>query len=89
MLDPATRALAITGPPAGIVGVGGYRFGERTLDALVAEAEPGSSIAVRPDTLAGQRLAGSASDLARVREELAQRGVNPLIVAAFEPDRAA
>lgn len=89
VLDPATRALAITGPPAGIVGVGGYRFGERMLDELVAEAEPGSSIAVHPDTLAGQRLAGSASDLARVRQELAQRGVNPLIVAAFEPDRAA
>jgi hypothetical protein len=88
-LDPATRTLAISGPPAGIVGVGGYRFAERMLDELAAEAAPSGRIEVRPDALAGRRLAGSARDAERVREELSQRGVNPLIVAAFGSDRAA
>jgi hypothetical protein len=78
-VDPATRALTITGPPAGIVGIGGYRFAE---PALVG-------IAAQPDGLVGHRLSGTATDAERVREELAQRGANPLIVAAFGPDRAA
>jgi hypothetical protein len=88
-VDPATRMLTISGPPAGIVGVGGYRFAERALDALAAEVEPGGRITPQPDPLAGQRLAGSAPDAARMREGLAARGVNPLIVAAFATDRLA
>ncbi len=84
-VDPATRTLTISGPPAGIIGVGGYRFAER---ALAAEVAPEGRIMAQPDALAGQRLAGSAPDAARMREELAGRGVNPLIAAAFVPDRA-
>jgi AMP-binding enzyme len=88
-LDPATRTLAISGPPAGIVGVGGYRFAARALADLAAETEPGSRISASPDDLAGQRLAGTAREAERVRDELTQRGVNPLIAAAFEGNRAA
>jgi len=89
VIDPATRTLTISGPPAGIVGVGGYRFAEQALGALAAEIEPEGRIAAQPDALAGQRLAGSAPDAARMREALAARGVNPLIVAAFALDHPA
>jgi AMP-binding enzyme len=82
-VDPATRALTLHGPPAGTVAVGGYRFGARALAHMTAAAEPGASIAVRPDGLTGLRLAGIAADRERVREELAQHGVNPLVTAAF------
>jgi len=88
-VDPATQTLAISGPPAGIVGVGGYRFAERALAEIATGAEPGSRIAAEPDALAGHRLAANAREVERVREELMQHGVNPLIVAAFAGDRAA
>jgi hypothetical protein len=87
--DAATRALTMSGPPAGIVGVGGYRFAARALGALAAEVAPDGRITPQPDVLAGARLAGSAPDAARMREALAARGVNPLIVAAFAPARPA
>jgi hypothetical protein len=89
VVDPDTRTLTISGPPAGIVGVGGYRFAEQALGALAAEVGPDGRITPQPDALAGQRLAGSAPDAARMREALAGRGVNPLIVAAFAADQAA
>lgn len=85
VIDPTTRALAIGGPPAGIVGVGGYRFGQQALADLAAGAEPGSRIVAQADGFSGQRLIGIASTGARVRAEFARRGVNPLIVGAFAP----
>jgi len=85
VVDPTTRALAIGGPPVGIVGVGGYRFAQQALADLTAAAEPGSRIVAQADGVAGQRLVGIASDGARVRAEFVQRGVNPLIVGAFAP----
>ena len=65
-------AMIVSGPPAGVVSVGGYRFVTRKLQTLVG-----------PDALAGHRLAGSAADRKRVREMLAKKGVNPLLVGAF------
>ncbi len=85
VVDPATRALAIGGPPVGIVGIGGYRVAQQALADLAAAAEPGSRIVAQADGVAGQRLVGIASDGAHVRSEFTQRGVNPLIVAAFAP----
>ncbi|HEY4919383.1 MAG TPA: class I adenylate-forming enzyme family protein [Xanthobacteraceae bacterium] len=84
-VDPVSRALTINDAPAGIVGVGGYRFGAEALAEIAAGAEPGSRISIQPDALAGKRLAGTAADPARVQGELAQRGVNPLVVTAFGP----
>jgi hypothetical protein len=66
-----------------MVGVGGYRFGLRTLTDMATQAEPGSAVAVLPDALGGRRLAGTAADRDRVRDALATRGVNPLIIGAF------
>ena len=80
--DPTREALVVTGPPAGIVGIGGYRFPRRTLEDLVAAVDNGT-LAVLPDALAGQRLAGSASDPAAVRAALAKVGATPLLIEAF------
>jgi hypothetical protein len=86
-VDPISRLLTISGPPPGMVGVGGYRFGLRSLTDIAAQAEPGSTVAALPDALGGRRLAGTAADRDRVREALATRGVNPLVVAAFASSR--
>jgi hypothetical protein len=82
-VDPTSNLVTISGPPAGLVGVGGYRFGLRTLTDMATQAEPGSAVAVLPDALGGRRLAGTAADRDRVRDALASRGVNPLIIGAF------
>jgi hypothetical protein len=89
VVDPATRALAIGGPPVGLVGIGGYRFAQQALADIAAAAEPGSRIVAQADGLSGQHLVGIAGNDARVREELGARGLNPLIAAAFHSDRAA
>ena len=80
---------SVTGPPPGIVSVGGYRFALRDLQDLAAQIEPGSTLAALPDTLAGHRLAGNAGNREAVRDALDRRGVNPLILGAFRDRRAA
>jgi AMP-binding enzyme len=86
-LDRATATLALDGPPAGIVSVGGYRFVLEELQALVADAGDGGTLAALPDGLTGHRLAAVASDRSGIRQTLAAQGVNPLIVAAFRERR--
>jgi hypothetical protein len=78
----------VSAPPAGVTNVGGHRFVTRNLHEIVRQVE-GASLAVLPDALSGQRLAGSAADHAKVREALARLGVNPLLVAAFRDRRSA
>jgi len=86
-LDRASNTLIVSGPPAGLINVGGYRFAWRELQDLMTELGQGGSLAALPDRLAGHRLAGVAADRERVREALAARGVNPLLVAAFRDRR--
>lgn len=85
-------ALVVTGPPAGLVSVGGYRFGMRDLQDLVAGADRAGTLAALPDTLTGHRLAGHSADRDAIRHALAATGANPLIVGAFrdrlQPDAA-
>jgi len=71
--------------PAGITTVGGYRFGQREVDAVVAGADPAAVIVALPDAHLGQRFAGSAQDGAALAAKLQARGVNSLIAAAFRP----
>lgn len=80
--------LTIDAPPAGTVSVGGYRFVLRELQDYIARIAEGSTLAALPDTLAGQRLAGVASDRGAIREALAAQGVNPLVVASFRDRRS-
>ena len=79
----------VTGPPAGIVSVGGYRFGSATSRRWWRTPIGDATIAALPDALLGHRLAGSAPDRAATcARHLQARGVNPLIADAFR-DRAA
>jgi hypothetical protein len=76
--------MIVSGPPAGLVSVGGYRFVLDELDDLVTGPEHGDGVlAVLPDPLVGQRLAGAAVNRDLARQSLARRGVNPLLVGAF------
>jgi hypothetical protein len=80
-------ALIVTGPPAGVAAMGGYRFAMAPLQETVAQVEPGAVLAAFPDALAGQRLAGIAVRRDDVRDALTERGFNPLIVNAFRGRR--
>jgi hypothetical protein len=78
----------VTGPPPGLVSLGGYRFALRDLQDMAAQIEPGSTLAALPDTLTGHRLAGNAADRDALRAALERRGTNPLILGAFRERRA-
>ncbi len=87
-LDRSTQSLAITAPPAGLVAVGGYPFGQSAIEARIAKADTAATIVALPDTDLGQRLAGTTADRNRLQAELRSAGVNPLISGAFRPRRA-
>ena len=81
--DAETDGLVVTGPPAGLVSVGGYRFCMREVREVVAQADKEASVAAFPDAFAGHRLAGHGKDRAAMRQALTEIGLNPLIVRAF------
>jgi len=81
--------LAVTSPPAGITAVGGYRFVQDALDALIAEADPAATLMAVPNGLLGQRLAGRSVDPQTLTAALQGRGINPLITGAFSGRRRA
>jgi non-ribosomal peptide synthetase component E (peptide arylation enzyme) len=82
--QPDTAAMVVTGPPPGMIGVGGYRFVLAELQDLVSRAaDQHASVAVLPDALAGHRLSGTADRPEIVQASLAKLGMNPLVVAAF------
>jgi hypothetical protein len=85
-VDPA-GALTVTGPPFGIASVGGYRLRLRDLQESAVRLEPGAALQALPDPLLGQRLAGSAPDPRALVAKLAGLGLNPLVAAAFGPER--
>lgn len=88
-VDKETRAMVVTAPPAGLVGIGGTRLAlaaaERTLEAIDRTA----FLLALPDVLMGQRLFGHAADGAAVRAALAERGAGALVVGAFRDRPAA
>jgi hypothetical protein len=82
--QPDVPAMVVTGPPPGMVGVGGYRFVVNDLQDLVNRAaSQDASVAVLPDALAGHRLSGIADEPEAVQASLARLGINPLVVGAF------
>ncbi len=83
------NGLLVTGPPAGLAGIGGYRFHPPTLEAALAAYDPDATLLVVPDALLGQRLAGSAPDQLKTAAALQESGHNPLLAGAFRPRRAA
>ena len=80
---PGAGGLVVTGPPAGLASVGGYRFAVARLQEAVSRLDPAAKIAAFPDALTGQRLAGIAVGREQLQEALVQLGHNPLIVNAF------
>jgi hypothetical protein len=79
---PNSDTMVVTGPPPGIVSVGGARFVVSELQELVGETGDGT-LAVLPDALCGHRLAGNAADRAAVHAALERIGASPLLVGAF------
>jgi hypothetical protein len=80
-LDP--DSLVVSGPPPGLVSFGGYRFAVRELTGIINGLDRSGTLAVRPDTLAGHRLAGMATNQEAIRMALRGIGANPLLVEAF------
>lgn len=73
--------LTVTGPPAGVTAVGGYRFA--ALDAMLADIDATAAVMAVPDALLGQRLAGRGAHPQAIVAALQARGANPLITGAF------
>ncbi len=84
---PGSGAIVITGPPADIVAVGGYRFVVAKLQEAVSRIDPSAMIAAFPDALTGQRIAGAAVARDEIQQALAALGLSPLVVNAFQPRR--
>ena len=86
--DADTKALVVTGPPAGTVRVGGYRFPLQHLRTLVGGIDAGAKLGALPHAVIGQRLFGTAADRGAMQAALCAAGANPLIVAAFANEAA-
>lgn len=84
--DRTNSTIKLTGPPSGIVSVGGYRFRLDDLSAL-ASSLGDVTLTALPDALSGHRLAGIAADRTAVLQELDALGHNPLIAGAFQTRR--
>ncbi len=82
-IDSVSKGIVVTGLPAGIVGVGGYRFPLRDLQEIVGGIDGAAMLAALPDPIVGQRLIGNAADRDTIQAALDIVGVNPLVVAAF------
>jgi hypothetical protein len=80
-------ALTVTGAPAGLTVVGGYRFAQTATDTLIAAADPAATLMAVPDALLGQRLAGRSPDPQALAATLQARGANALIADAFHGRR--
>ena len=81
---PSAGGLVVTGPPAGLASIGGYRFAVASLQDVVSRIDPAAKIAAFPDGLTGQRLAGFAMRREELQGALDELGHNPLVVNAFQ-----
>jgi acyl-CoA synthetase (AMP-forming)/AMP-acid ligase II len=77
------QAMTVSGPPPGLVTFGGYRFAIGELAHIISGLDASGTLAVRPDPLAGHRLAGTATNREAIRMALRGIGANPLLVEAF------
>jgi hypothetical protein len=82
-VDAATKTVAVTDAPPGIVSVGGYRLPLRRLLQTIGRIDHQATLEALPDALIGQRLVGNAGDPAAMQAALNAVGINPLVVAAF------
>jgi hypothetical protein len=82
-VDALSKAFVVSGPPAGIVSVGGYRFPLCGLLETIGRIDAGATLAALADPVMGHRLVGTAADPQAMQVALKAFGVNPLVVAAF------
>lgn len=82
-LDRNTNMIEITSPPGGIFAVGGYRFLAKDLEEWSKRLGSDTMLTALPDQLNGYKLAGRSQNTGRVREALAELGLNPLMIDAF------
>src|SRR5262249_18400062 len=87
-IERGSRALTITGPPAGLINVGGYGFLQHALPGLVEQTGKDTLITALPDPYLSHRLAGRAIDRDAVQRMLAAEGANALVVNAFRNRRS-
>jgi hypothetical protein len=83
-IDRMTGIATVTGPPRGVISVGGCRFVLSALEDAVRRANDGAFITALPDALAGHRLAGISSGSDELGAALTRLGVNPLVADAFQ-----
>jgi AMP-binding enzyme len=69
-VDSVTKAIVVTGPPAGIVSVGGYRFPLHDLQEIVRRVDSGATVAARPIRLLGKGLLATPPIARRCRRPL-------------------
>ena len=81
--DPATGTVHLTAPPAGLIGVGGYRFRAGELEDWSHRLPQGGLLTALPDRMTGHRLAGRTVNTAAARGILSELGLNPLVGEAF------
>ena len=82
-IDPVRQSLVVTGPPPGLITVGGYRFPLRQLLETIARIDVDATLAAVPDALLGHRFVGTATDCSAMQLALNSFGINPLVAAAF------
>jgi hypothetical protein len=81
--DSITKAMVVTGPPSGIVTVGGYRFALGVLQEVVGRIDGAATLAALPDPVIGQRLIGNVANREAMQTALDAAGVNPIVAGAF------
>ena len=86
-VERESGAVVLSGPPAGIVNVGGYRFAQRELKGLIGPAGKQATLTAFPDPYLSHRLVGSAGDRRAVRKTLIENGANALVAGAFRSRR--
>ena len=82
-VDAAGKTVALTGPPSGIVSIGGYRFPLCGLLQTIGRIDAEATLTAVPDALMGQRFIGAAADRDAMRAALNGLGLNPLVANSF------
>ena len=82
--QPGTKTVVLNGAPAGVAGVGGYRFALIELENTVRRIDPQARLSPVADAVMGQRLIATAADAKAMKTALDAAGANPIIGGAFE-----
>jgi hypothetical protein len=82
-VDEGGKSLTVTGSPAGMISVGGYRLPLHELQQAIGRIDSGATLTTLPDPVLGQRLVGRAANREVLLAALNAVGVNPIVAAAF------